>query len=108
MTFKLNNTQIKPLEGGFADKLVTATGKTAEETRFAQSAQGQDLHFLNIEVVDTAGNKTNIDILVQPDMENITTAVQFRMAQAFYITFDPQFNRWAEKRENQTTQNVMG
>lgn len=95
---KINLPTIKPLEGGFADRLVTATGKIANETREVNGTNNQVLHFLEIEVTDEKGFKTNIDILVQPDMNIITTAIQYRMSTKFYITFDSQYNRWVEKR----------
>lgn len=99
---KINLTTIKPLEGGFADRLVIATGKIANETREVKGNNDQVLHFLEIEVTDEKGFKTNIDILVQPDMEIITTAIQYRMSTKFYITFDSQYNRWVEKRTTYT------
>lgn len=101
---KLGFTTVKKLEGGFADKLVLATGKIANETREAKGPNGTTLHFLNIEVVDNNNVKTTIDILVQPDIENIKAAIQYRMETAFYITFDSQYNRWVEKRQVATTQ----
>lgn len=102
---KLGFNVVKKLEGGFADKLVRATGKIAEETREAKGPNNTTLHFLTIEVAE--GNfKTNIDILVQPDIENIKTAIQYRMETAFYITFDSQYNRWTEKRNNPATTTV--
>lgn len=100
---KLGFTNVQKLQGGFADKLVTATGRIAEETREAKGPNNTTLHFLNIEVVDNNGTKTNIDILVQPDINIIQTAVQYRMDNAFYITFDSQYNRWVEKRISNTT-----
>ena len=104
---KLGFTTVKKLEGGFADKLVLATGKIANETREAKGPNGTTLHFLNIEVVDNNNVKTTIDILVQTDIENIKSAIQYRMETEFYITFDSQYNRWVEKRQIATPVEVV-
>lgn len=103
---KLNVNQFSKSTSGFAKKSVVATGKVAEETREV-SKDGMTYHFLPIEVKEVNGDSTySIQILVQPVLELIELAVQYRMDTAFEIEFNPTLCQWQEVRKTNTTDNA--